>query len=394
MITNCFYHFLKRFFLILILIVIASGCATTKITSLRGSHDTVIAKLNDVATEKSEYYLMSSSCGNLAQSYIKNGSLIFNLPINESDIYRDDECLYIIDKDKKEISYENSSDNGFRNSLWSDYLLYSQEISRLINSIDSDKKQLRASLINFETAKGWLNTNSHIYQNGQCVKPYLGDPPATACSPYEKDTKGIAMCAAAIGGCNLVSNKLGDKLGSSAARYLSSQACSALAAELMEDSYKLEDMLGNFALDLADSFADSMMKGDSFLGKIIGLATKVGVITKQLQEFEKCVNHARYVCSKKYTEWEQTPLALQRECNDYLNQISTKEIERVDSLQSRIDDLSNKLEMVSDRKKQIAVSKETLIYTKTTLIFYGIFFDHMLYFHPDFKIFGGYHETI
>jgi uncharacterized protein len=124
--------------------------------------------------------------------------------------------------------------------------------------------------------------------------------PSLACSPENRNTKAVAMCAMVMGGCEIVTQKL----SSSSEKYVAGQVCSLAVSQLSGQQYDINNALKTFMLDASNEMADSLLKSDSVIEKMFGVVTKLGVYNFKSQEVIQCVNEAAQNCSRLYDEWK------------------------------------------------------------------------------------------
>lgn len=295
-------------YILYILVILISGCST-HVTSIQGNYDSIWVKFDSKSNE--DFFLIAGSSYVLDSAKAQNGAVKFNLP----EMYTGSKKLYIAESDKDKVKLKGSKKAVFINNIWNKYTSNVESLVWYSNGLKDIEKNLKSSKKSKIDALIWLKMNNNVYQGGQCVKPYFGLPPKTACSPSERDKKAASMCALVVGGCDSAASVIGNKLGSSTANYLTSQACSAYVSNLKGDTYDIENMLGTFATDLADNFSDHLMDSDNGLVRLFGLIAKVGVVSKRVDEFKECVNYASFQCSEVYDTWNEKPKELLSKCN-------------------------------------------------------------------------------
>ncbi len=345
---------MKEFSFFVIVIMLFTGCSS-RISSIGGNYNSLFVEFDSKTNET--YLLISDSSYILDKSKAYNGKVEFILPK-----FYGSNFLSVTNDDKDEIKLKGEGKSYFSNTIWSNYNESIDYLEKLENRLEKKQEELNIAKNNLSNAKNWLNTNRLVYKNGNCVKPNLGEKPNTACSPSEKSEKAIAICAMGAGGCDVASDIIGRQLNSSMANYLSSQACSAYVAHLKDEYYQVEDMLGTFAVDFIDNVSNAWMESDSLLVKILGYATKVGIISKKVEEFYNCVDYASLKCSKVYDEWDKKPTLLLNKCNDNLNKVSTSSTDK-HLLERDIEELNVKIQ----KEKQVL---NDLKYKAVEQIFY------------------------
>jgi len=177
-------------------------------------------------------------------------------------------------------------------------------------------------------AQQWLDTHPDVYRYGRCTQPSVNSSSRSQCSYSERHNKAVALCAAAVGGCGVVANAIGSELDSTTARFLSSQACSAWVNEIQGQDYTLEDMLGNFALDVADDYASSLLQEEGFFANLVGVAIKGTLLAKKVADFSECVEYAETQCDRIYVDHnniqrEREARLLKAQCDNYRQQITS-----------------------------------------------------------------------
>jgi len=134
-------------------------------------------------------------------------------------------------------------------------------------------------------------------------------PPKLACSSENREEKAFAMCAIKAGGCYVALNAYGDKLNG-LGRVAYGAACEALVVEMSGEEYKIENLLEDVALGIADEMADSALKSEdnSFFGilsKTAAVATKLYIGGSMFGKFESCMADAEMTCSELYDDWKR-----------------------------------------------------------------------------------------
>ena len=327
--------------LFVVVVFLISGCAT-HVSSIKGDYKSLQVELD--SKDSSTYLLVSGSNNILNESKSREGNIIFDLPSKHSGSTE----LHIADHKKNKLKLNGTERSNFGNDIWNDYIELFGEVERLKDELSSEQRKLEEARELSASAQSWLGSHSNVYQNGQCIEPDIGSPPSTACTPAEKDKKSVAMCAFLVGGCNVASDVIGRKLGSSIAEYLSSQACSAYVAHLQDNEYEVKDMLQTFAVDLANNFADSMMKSESNIVKLFGIVAKLGVVTKKYEEFQNCTEQASFKCSGVYEDWKSQSVELVNRCNESIAKVSASSTE-IDGFNQRIPEISSQLDSRKER---------------------------------------------
>lgn len=139
-------------------------------------------------------------------------------------------------------------------------------------------------------------SSSSYKSNSGCSK----EKPVLSCSPSEKDTKAFAMCAVAMGGCEVAINEL----DSSGERIAASQACSLMSSELMGHKHDLNDMLEGFFVDGLAEAAKSSLESDNILINFLGVGLAGGAIVGKAMQLDKCIAQSKKICTKEYNDWK------------------------------------------------------------------------------------------
>lgn len=147
-----------------------------------------------------------------------------------------------------------------------------------------------------DSSKATQYSSSNYKSNSGCSK----EKPVLACSPSEKDTKSFAMCAVAMGGCEVAINEL----SSSGERMAASQACSLLSSELMGHKHDLNDMLEDFFVDGLAEAAKSSLESDNILVNFLGVALAGGAIVGKAVQLDNCIAQSKEICTKEYNDWK------------------------------------------------------------------------------------------
>jgi len=153
-------------------------------------------------------------------------------------------------------------------------------------------------VIDLDKASKEKSTHSSTYVNAYSGECRNADKPVLACSPSERDEKAFSMCAISMGGCEVAVNQL----NSENERYVASQACAALSAELIGQKYTLDDMLGTFFVDSMSEGAKSQFdQGNNFFGFLLAAGTVIG----KAAQLDQCIVNAKRNCTKEYDTWRR-----------------------------------------------------------------------------------------
>lgn len=167
---------------------------------------------------------------------------------------------------------------------------------------------------NYLKAKKWLNRSSDVYKNGQCVPL---PRPKRACPPDNVENIATAMCAAVLGGCEVASKYV----NGSASKFLSSQACGALASKMKGETYSFDDAFERFGTDSLTALAVSGIKSNNLIGNVAGGALAGWLATQKVkditEDFDKCVGQKITECGLEYAKWKMDNKNYYKSCVEY-----------------------------------------------------------------------------
>lgn len=330
------------------------GCAPM-ISGIRGSYNSVEVELASKSAS-GQFFLVSSDNKVLDTAFAKDGKIVFKLPQAQYPSQRGE--LHIVDHQNKPVLIGGAQQSQFSNEVWSSYVARFSEKASVLEKISKTKRDISNAQESLSRSKDWLHSNGDVFdkRSGICKQPYYGPPPTAACNFSEREQKATAMCAAVMGGCEAAQHYVKQ---SSMQQFLSSQACGVLVAELTEERYEFEDVLSTFAVDLAANAASEMLKSDSVLTNVLGVAVGVGVIAKKIDEFNQCVSKAGQKCASLYSDWEEKPKKAYKLCEENERNVSRLPMEilenkeRLNALSEELSELTQGLDTI--RAKQINI---------------------------------------
>lgn len=277
------------------------GACAPKMVSVQGSASQVYAEVKHA--KRHSFTLQTTEGDKVDRARARNGRVVFDLePDGPSRA-----CLTVVDRKGKRLALRRSQ-STFQNPAWAELAAAQWKATKAAGLIEQCQLVQRQASQAAEQAGRKLR-RSPAYRNATCVTPRRGALPAKpqlACSPYEAEHFGTAMCLAATGGpeaCGAAAKQLGRAVDVEVMSFLSSPACGMLVAEMLGQEYQLEHLLGDVALGLGEDAAVGLMREDDLLSNLAGLFIGGMVVATKLERFNSCKQSASQRCTAVYDDW-------------------------------------------------------------------------------------------
>jgi len=120
-----------------------------------------------------------------------------------------------------------------------------------------------------------------------------------SCSPNEETETALVICAIARGGC-IAASSIAEN--NDQKRFLLSEGCSALAAEITGEGYNIYDFLGAGIAQAIDSKSTAVLNDNDPDNDWIGYFGKVATGIYKIGSFAQCVDKAKHKCRRKWAD--------------------------------------------------------------------------------------------
>jgi hypothetical protein len=111
-----------------------------------------------------------------------------------------------------------------------------------------------------------------------------------------------------------------DKLDSASERFLASQSCEAMLADMQGGSLNL----GGVVVDAAIAIAKDGCENGGFFGKLFGCTYALAGEAVKFATFTACVDNQSTLCLANYQNWENGPSRRKAECESNLATINNE----------------------------------------------------------------------
>lgn len=194
------------------------------------------------------------------------------------------------------------------------------DLKREVHSLEYDLQQSN-SLI--RKAKTSLAENSDVYDGQNCFEPERGLEPKFSCHTAQQAKKtALASCAISYKGCDAVVELYSNELDSASERFLASQACEAMLAEMQGGSLDP----GRVIVDGITAYAKEGCKTSEgtfgVFGQFVSCITAGAGELQKFGEFTSCVDKQSTLCSENYQNWKNGPSRRKAECESNLATIT------------------------------------------------------------------------
>lgn len=347
-------HVILKFCLLAIILLTASGCAS-RVVKVNGDYDSISVELSRKSSGDL-YYLKSNDGRVVGRSVLKRGKLDFSLPSGR--YAKASNRLYVSDKDGDVVKLKDRTSGEFFNRLWPDYVRLTKKRSAATDRLSKLKEEMAGHRKELLSSKRWLRRNQDVYKasSSMCIIPDYGKMPAAACRPEDRERVSAAMCAAVMGGCEVAQSYSRD---STVTRFLGSQACGLLVAELMDDDYDLNDALGTFVTDVAANMATSMLESDNLFSNLVGAVIGVGVVGKKIDDYSRCAREAGWKCSSLYSEWRKRPEDKYRNCRSHMKSVEYLRV-KIPSVENEIGDVTSNIKALESSISTVKRKRDRL----------------------------------
>ena len=192
-------------------------------------------------------------------------------------------------------------------------------LKREVHQLEDD---LSTSQEKISEAKKSLNNNPDVYNGYSCITPHRGPEPKFSChTQKESNEKALAGCAISYKGCDAVLAAFGDKLDDKSERFLASQTCKMLVAEMQGESRSAEAVV----VDGVTTYAKDRRKNGGFFGKFLGCSWAISSEIHKFSVFSSCVENKSIACYKNYQDWFNGPTNRKNKCEENLATINREE---------------------------------------------------------------------
>ena len=191
---------------------------------------------------------------------------------------------------------------------------YQSSISNSTNSIRNIKGRIENARSVISRSKAYLSNHSDVFVNGQCIRPSLGPKPRPYCeSRSEAKEHALAYCSMSAG-CDAAMLVASDELDTFSKRFLASEACGRMVAELRNEGYSPDSTALNALEALADTGCEN--ESDGFFSGLLKLGSCVMSVSAKLakiQSYTNCTERKAESCYSSYTSWLTAPESRERE---------------------------------------------------------------------------------
>jgi hypothetical protein len=324
-------HAYRLLVVVLALGLSAVGCAT-KVASITGTSAAVEVELN---RKHARVLQLKSATGQALDKALPDGRKVrFDLPEpSETGAFGSPDWS-IHAWDGTVLRLQGRQGVTFRNPAWLEYRARAHESRQSASTLQAARKaDTDARSLRDRSAQRLTSNPAH--KGGRCLRLDPATPPsrpALACAPGEARSYALALCALSTGasaGCEGLAQGLGSDVDSATRQFLTSGACSALVARLLDESASPEELLGEALGDAVigglDALGDSALDSENVLGVLFGAYVKATALAAKMAKFGRCLDTASARCSNAHRRWQQqvaetlqTPARLETACQNDL----------------------------------------------------------------------------
>ena len=364
-------------------IALTTGCASSKISSLTGDHDSIDAILfrsenqNQQGASRRDaraktYTLHSTAQGEISTTVARRSQrLSFQLP--NTGITDPNACLYIKDEQDQLVQIQGGRNKFFfTHSKLNEYRQTFREVETLRKEIAVQGRIIEEKTEELARVSSWLRTSQTLSSTYQCRAPSprsLSQKPPLACNPRQAENQATVMCGVAWLGretCGAILSDVGSLLGPEISGFLRGAACKAMVEELLGQDYTQEEVLGAAILGLAGGLANRLWQSDDLGNNLIGMLLQGYVLVEKARRFSACTERAQKVCIETYSNYQEAVrlynidegVTLVRRCETKKSQFigARNTIEestrRRDALRTRLAEAERQLNRSSDLKRE------------------------------------------
>jgi len=189
-------------------------------------------------------------------------------------------------------------------------------LKKEVHSLEYDLQQSNTLI---RDAKTSLAENPDVYDGENCFEPKRGLEPKFSCHTAQqaKET-ALASCAISYKGCDAVVELYSNELDSASERFLASQACEAMLAEMQGGSLDP----GRVIVDGITAYAKDRCENGGFFGKLFTCPYAIAGEIVKFADFTSCVDKQSTMCLENYQNWKNGPSRRKVECESNLATIS------------------------------------------------------------------------
>ena len=201
-----------------------------------------------------------------------------------------------------------------------------RDVSDYEQKIKSSERSVRSSL-------SFLNSNSDVYVNSECVLPSRGPAPDPFYTTREESKKNaIAYCAGPLG-CSALGMMASDELDTFSKRFLASEACSELVRRKRGENYNADDT----TLNMLEAGLETKQADGGFFGFLAGVAS-VSMKLQKIAKYKACVSNRTDKHYNRYIEWRDRPSELKDKCERHVRNIK-QEKRKINLYRERVEEL-------------------------------------------------------
>lgn len=188
-----------------------------------------------------------------------------------------------------------------------------EEVSQLEGRLAKSKADLSSTEL-------WLRENRDVYNGSSCITPARGMMPKFSCQTVdEAKQKSLAACAISYKGCDIALSSYKEKLDSEAKKFLASEACEQMLAEIQGE----ERRIGDTIIDGFGAVTKNLCDSDNIVVKFLGCTYYAATEITKFANFLDCTSKKRSQCLSNYSNWREGPEKKKAECDSKLSDITT-----------------------------------------------------------------------
>lgn len=212
-------------------------------------------------------------------------------------------------------------------------LLFIGCTTEVTKDVSNYEEKIRSSERSERSSLSFLNTNSNVYVNSECVLPSRGPAPDPFYTTREESRKdAIAYCVGPLG-CSAVGMMASDKLDTFSKRFLASEACSEMVRRQRGGSYSADST----AVNMLEAGLETKQQDGGFFGFLAGVAN-VSIKLQKIAQYQACVSNRTDKHYNRYVEWRDRPSELKAKCERHVRNIK-QERRKINLYRERISEL-------------------------------------------------------
>lgn len=191
------------------------------------------------------------------------------------------------------------------------------DLKREVHSLESE---ISTSNQRISDSNTWLQRNPDVYYRQQCITPSRGPEPKFSCHTKEESRNiGLAICAMSYKGCEAAVAAYGSKLEGRDEKFLASQACETLVAEMQGKTRNAGDVVVDGAMELVKNQCSE--GGWGLLLCPFAVANEIA----KFAEFATCIDTKTALCYNNYRNWIDAPQLRKASCESNIRTINQEQ---------------------------------------------------------------------